>query len=749
MKTRKWPAICLAILTLCMGSCQDWGQMDPIPGHQVLPKLEQVANLTFDDEKLNPEEIQTFAYPDGDIPSLFTDETFGQVLQLEGGYARIFNPLNKVKVQDGVSLTFWMKQAIPEEDEDASTFEQDVTGAIFSFENANSTQRMFFTANGWLHYEGVDGSYEDNNPADAKTGLISAGEWHYVAISVKNNGYFVYVDGLKKIEKTVSDFDCSKIVQFMASVPYLYIGYGSGTENQKWWIDDMNVYRNTITSKEIVIPQKGGSSSIEGGELYPSQVYYNDFERENDGTTIYGSGSFVEFGGNFGRVFQNVGGAQRSNYLILPEDVLSHSKETKEMSIGVWVNAANAGASADYMWAPLFSAYASGPATDNGTPMFICQYRGILQVNCNGWCDFTDAQNKNQTNALYHDATDWLADKGWHYYTVTLTETNAKVYFDGVLKNEWNVSGSGDGNVIGGLFSNGSDLKYICLGGNQAWNWGDNDPGFMFDDIAIYNKALTQAEIQSIVAYKKLPVPEYFNDFEKGVNDATIFGEGSIERPGGAWGNVFQNVGGAQRTNYLVLPENVLSNLDEKKQLSVSVWVNAANAGASTDYMWSPLFTAYASGPASANGSPMFACQYRGVVMVNMNGVDNQGDNWCDYTDSQNDAGANGVYHDATDWLADHEWHLYTAVFTETTAAVYFDGVLKNSWTISGSGAGNNVGNLFGNNGLKYVCLGGNQGWNWGDPDPGFMFDHIAIYNVALTPEQIRTILQRKKTTLL
>ena len=106
MKTRKWPAICLAILTMCMGSCQDWGQMDPIPGNQVLPKLELVANLTFDDEKLNPEEIQTFAYPDGDIPSLFTDETLGQVLQLEGGYARIFNPLNKVKVQDGVSLTF-------------------------------------------------------------------------------------------------------------------------------------------------------------------------------------------------------------------------------------------------------------------------------------------------------------------------------------------------------------------------------------------------------------------------------------------------------------------------------------------------------------------------------------------------------------------------------------------------------------------------------------------------------------------
>ena len=85
----------------------------------------------------------------------------------------------------------------------------------------------------------------------------------------------------------------------------------------------------------------------------------------------------------------------------------------------------------------------------------------------------------------------------------------------------------------------------------------------------------------------------------------------------------------------------------------------------------------------------------------------------------------NAQYNNENDWLADHEWHFYTAVFTETTAAVYFDGELKNSWTISGSGEGNTVGSLFGNNGLSYICLGGNQAWNWGDNDAGFMFDDI------------------------
>ena len=54
-----------------------------------------------------------------------------------------------------------------------------------------------------------------------------------------------------------------------------------------------------------------------------------------------------------------------------------------------------------------------------------------------------------------------------------------------------------------GIFTNGADLKYISLGGNQAWTWADPDPGFMFDDIAIYNKALTIDEIQAIMKKKK------------------------------------------------------------------------------------------------------------------------------------------------------------------------------------------------------------------------------------------------------
>jgi len=260
MKKRKWLQrnrllfIMAAVTTLLFGSCSDWGKMDPPAGNQIYPNLEKVGSYTFDDG-IDPA-FQLTAYPGGNLPALESDEEHGGVLHLNGGYAQLGNPLNKVKVQAGVSLTFWFKQPAPEE---GAT--QDLKGAIFSFENEDGSQRMFFTANGWLSYTGADGTYESNNPSTAQTGIMTPGEWHYVAMAVTNTGYFIAIDGTKVIDQTVTDFDCSKIVQFMASAPLLYIGYGSGTQSGEMWIDDFTVYRNIITDTQIQVPTAGGGET--------------------------------------------------------------------------------------------------------------------------------------------------------------------------------------------------------------------------------------------------------------------------------------------------------------------------------------------------------------------------------------------------------------------------------------------------------------------------------------------------------
>ena len=756
MKTRKWPLLYMAILTvLCMSSCQDWGESDPPAGNQKLPEkpdtsAKLIAEFTFDEdfnstvsEGATPIVGEGFAYSAGqDIPEIVQDDNRGSgVMHAKGGYLRIPNPLIGADIQTGVSFSFYVKSTA-----------KDNTGALISF--SDGTNKLYFTANAFLSYTGTGGYLDVNDPAVSVTNAMPTGDWHYVALTFSKDGYAIYIDGKKKYDTnnhasissgksravSVGAFDYSHIVDLLSSATYIYLGYGSDTETAEAYYDHLKIWTNTFSDSDVAAP----GTSVE----VPSPVYMNTFDSSN-GLQIVGSGKFTTVTDNrFGNVFQNVGGAQRTNYLLLPENILSHSAESKEISIGMWVNSSNAGASSEYRFAPLFMAYGAAPSNNTNTfPMFALQYRGLAQINCAGYCDFTPAQNVAGMNTEYKEDLDWLADKQWHYYTATLTPTSCKIYFDGVLKNEWVIDGVSDGAKASGLFTNGADLKYICLGGNQAWNWGDNDGGFMFDDIAVYDKVLTEAQIKKIIEEKNtvLPTPVYSNTFENGAGDAQIIGAGSISTvTDKGFGKVFQNVASTTpRQNYLLLPEDALTHSVDSKELSVGVWVNAKNAGGSTAYAWAPLFTAYGKAPVNgANDTdpwPMFLLEYRCTAEVNWAG-------WCAFVDAQNTKGVNTLYHNDKDWLADNGWHYYTAVFTTTTGEIFIDGVSANKWIVDGISDNQVIAGLFSAGAaFKYISLGGNQGYAWNDNDPGFMFDDIAIYNKALTVEEMQAIMQKKR----
>ena len=250
------------------------------------------------------------------------------------------------------------------------------------------------------------------------------------------------------------------------------------------------------------------------GVVVPTPVYFNDFSfatSGSDGIEIVGNGVFEDDAdARFGKVFHNDltnTSAIRTNYLKLPSTVFSSfttENDKKEMSIGFWVNKKSEN---DFFYTPLFAAYGAEPKeTVNTWPMFVCETRGLIQLNCAGYCDFGiyDAS----AGTTYNDGTPyvtsaWLDDAQWHYYTVVLTTTTAKVYVDGELKNGWTVDGTSEGQVISGLLKNAAtNLTYVTLGGNQAWNWADADPAFGFDDFAVYDKALTKEQIDQIRANK-------------------------------------------------------------------------------------------------------------------------------------------------------------------------------------------------------------------------------------------------------
>ena len=228
-------------------------------------------------------------------------------------------------------------------------------------------------------------------------------------------------------------------------------------------------------------------------------LYSTTFDNGIGTDSIVGSGKLVlDPTPGFDSVFLNGYDGVRANYFLVKDTVFGRlqASGSKELSIAFWVNKDTL--TAGFYWTNMFSAYGAAPNPNNNWPMMVCETRLWFQENCAGWCDFGDTDNANGTNFI---STAWLDDGNWHLYTITITEASVNIYIDGVLKNTWNINGT-DGHTVAGLFTNGRDLKYICLGGNQAWDWQDVDPAFKFDDLTIYSSALTVEQINNIVATK-------------------------------------------------------------------------------------------------------------------------------------------------------------------------------------------------------------------------------------------------------
>lgn len=374
------------------------------------------------------------------------------------------------------------------------------------------------SAKGVMQLNNGDGHWSDftatenNNRMNVEASQwLDDKEWHYYTVTLTSNTGKIYVDGVILNSWTLDDNTIiPAFFSTAAANGYPVVCLGG---NQSWgWADidaafgydDFVVYDRALTAGQIakIISTKKAIEPVS----VPTPVYFNDFS-STTGLTQVGSGEFIDDADpHFGKVYHNDPNntsAVRTNYLKLPSDVLSHSATTKEMTIGFWVNKRNED---NYFYTPLFAAYGAAPGANGNTwPMFVCETRGLIQLNCAGYCDFGIYDSSPGTT--YNDGTPyvnttWLDDSKWHYYTVALTATTAKVYIDGELKNGWTVDGTSDGQVISGLFTGGSNLTYVTLGGNQAWNWNDADPAFAFDDFAVYDVALTPEQIAQIITDK-------------------------------------------------------------------------------------------------------------------------------------------------------------------------------------------------------------------------------------------------------
>ncbi len=633
-------------------SCEEWGTMDPEAGNQIFPKLELMGDYRFDEGF--PEDVILDNYESGTLPSIFTDDFKGKVVSFNGGYARFNNPLTQTTLQTGASLTFWVKVS-----------ENNLDAALFSFTDEDEEEMLFFSPNAWLSYKGPGGSYEVNNPSTNATDLLSPDEWHFLAICIQNEGYFVYVDDEIVFDETVEDFDFSSIVNSLMNLPYFYLGYGSSASLKNVWIDDVKIYRNVISSKETAVPTVSG-----GGEPYVfpprgTVGYYkldgsfvNSLDDSQDGELItvvtQATPSVFEEDPVRGTVWhQQEGWNDHANgwaYTRFDNPLKGKTLEGG-VSISMWLNP------------PFLNYWDQIFVLNDGVSKF--WFNAIAYLGYNGEGGWFDCHHNNADNALVPGE--------WTFVTINMLENGFEVYYDGELKfdREDNAAYAGDLQDFGNVLNMFTSTDDFLFGGESWWRAAPT----LIDDLFLGSRPLTEQEIKSLYLDTKKDkggvvinpnyLPElvgYYkldNDFTNALNTdqsgelITVVPQATpsdfIEDPvrGTVW---FQQEGWNDHANGWAYTrfDNPLKGKTVEEGVSVSLWLNPPVLN-----WWDQIFVLN-------DGVSKFWFNAIGYLGYNGEG------GWFDCHNSNTDNA-----------LTVDEWTLVTINLTYTGFEVYYNGELK------------------------------------------------------------------------
>ena len=268
-------------------------------------------------------------------------------------------------------------------------------------------------------------------------------------------------------------------------------------------------------------------------QTLPNPVYTLTFEGATEvkdfGGVQTGDGALVQSEDpNFGTYYQNMPNGTaatiRKNYLSVKTNAFQKvkNKDTKEISIGFWVNTtyANQHNIADY-WGSIFVGYSEAGMAAHAWPfVFDVRANGAIHGNNAGWYDnnhddlrdeviaWTKQKTKEETvtdeeGAETVVATELGFDENWTYITTVYTNLDNgtfhyRFYVDGELKIDTEETFNGTS-----IWANSfADIEWLSIGGNSPV-WEDVDNAYAYDDVAIYATALTPDQIELIMDIKR------------------------------------------------------------------------------------------------------------------------------------------------------------------------------------------------------------------------------------------------------
>ena len=214
------------------------------------------ARYAFDDSWKNEAGVafESFAAKrgTGSAPTLVANtarpgsSTSNQVLSQSSGSAqnesltRFTNPLQGAATTAGFSVSLWVNW-------DGSNG----NGCIGAFSDP-AFGRLFVSPNSGLAYENTVG----NNGFEI-TGFtpLTSGVWKLLTLTFTDSDIVLYVNGVAVNDQNdltwIDSDDYASLLTFISTVPYFYLGYGSGNGSAPILADDLLFYKKALSAGEV------------------------------------------------------------------------------------------------------------------------------------------------------------------------------------------------------------------------------------------------------------------------------------------------------------------------------------------------------------------------------------------------------------------------------------------------------------------------------------------------------------------
>ncbi len=166
------------------------------------------------------------------------------------------------------------------------------------------------------------------------------------------------------------------------------------------------------------------------------------------------------------------------------------------------------------------------------------------------------------------EAADLPADAGWTHMAFTISQNQATVYINGEIVSQ--------GDLVGGVDWTGCDLLSIMSGVPRFTQWNHLSDHSNMDELRMFNRALSQGEIQSIMTTEAggfvgtFDGEMFYMPFDGdnkemfSSSDATVVGSPGFAGEGAAGGNAYAGAADA----HLTFPTNGLTT----EEFSATMW---------------------------------------------------------------------------------------------------------------------------------------------------------------------------------